>query len=174
MVEDLRQVTTRRASGFTLVEIMIVVALIGLLGAIMIPNFVRARIQSHRNVCINNLRQIEGAIQMWALENGGQTVPDTSTLLGYLRGKVVCPSGGTTFADSYALPATVTGTPTCLNMPQTHLLETGNGVLDGQNVLAKPGNGKGVNGNNGHGKGGNGNGNGGVGNGNGNGNAGHE
>src|SRR6201987_6387194 len=87
---------TSRKSGFTLVEIMIVVAIIGLLAAIAIPNFVRARTTSQMNACINNLRQIDGAAQQWALETKQATnaVPAFTDISGYLKSSVVCPSGG--------------------------------------------------------------------------------
>src|SRR4051794_31623038 len=57
-----------RKAGFTLVEIMIVVAIIALLAAIAIPNFVKARTASQKTACIANMKQIEGAKATWAME----------------------------------------------------------------------------------------------------------
>ena len=102
--------TTKRA-GFTLVEIMIVVAIIGLLAAIAIPNFVRARTTAQKNACIANLRQLDGAKQQWALENKKSS--DDSAADGdvtpYLKGTTMplCPSGG-----AYA-QGKVSENPTC-------------------------------------------------------------
>ena len=89
---------TRRA-GFTLVEIMIVVAIIGLLAAIAIPNFVRARKQSQRSICINNLRIIDASKQQWATENkkGDNDVPPDADVANYCKNNVFpkCPASGT-------------------------------------------------------------------------------
>jgi prepilin-type N-terminal cleavage/methylation domain-containing protein len=106
------QTKVTKQGGFTLVEIMIVVAIIGLLAAVAIPNFVRARTTSVRQACIMNLRAIEGAKAQWAFEarKGNTDVPTDGDLFGpdkFIASKPTCPASGT-----YSLND-VSSKPTC-------------------------------------------------------------
>ena len=86
--------------AYTLVEIMIVVAIIAIFLAISLPGYVKASRSTAKNVCINNLKQIDGAMDQWALDNGIQvgTLPtegQETEIYGYIKaGKPRCPSGG--------------------------------------------------------------------------------
>ena len=97
---------------------MIVVLIIGLLATMVSQNVAKSRRTARQKVCIINLKQIDGAIQTWALEfnKGGDQAVSYSDISGYLRGAVRCPEGGSTFEDSYAI-STVDTPPTCLRVP---------------------------------------------------------
>ena len=102
-----------KKSGFTLVEIMIVVAIIGLLAAIAIPSFMKARTTAQKNACINNLVKIDGAKDQLAMDTGlknGDTAVDTD-IESYLKKKPTCPVGNSDYTYN------VIGTdPVCANV----------------------------------------------------------
>lgn len=100
-------------SGFTLVEIMIVVSVIGVLAAMALPHFVKARETSRQKLCIENLVQLESAKQQWGLDQnkGDGDIPGRSDLIGvasYIRVLPQCPSGGSYDFKPIGTPATCT------------------------------------------------------------------
>jgi prepilin-type N-terminal cleavage/methylation domain-containing protein len=100
----------RKNRGFTLVEIMIVVLIIGILLAIAVPNFIKARETSRKQTCVSNLKQFDSAKEQWAMENNkttGDTVVQGDLVPNYIKVMPSCPSGGT-----YTL-AVIGTNPTC-------------------------------------------------------------
>ena len=99
----LKKLTTRRG-GFTLVEIMIVVAIIALLAAIAVPGFLRARKRSQASKIINDLRLIDSAIDQYAIETAKKTGDpvDVSDWTNYLKkDTVLYATGQDLFGDDY-------------------------------------------------------------------------
>lgn len=98
-----RMKTTRCSSpacGFTLLEMMIVVLILGMLVGLAFPNYLKSRTQARKQVCIENLSQIESAKQIWGVEHGKKEgdVPSQAELIGptlYMKKMPQCPAGGT-------------------------------------------------------------------------------
>ena len=107
------QKLNKNRGGFTLVEIMIVVLIIGILLAIAVPNFIRARESSRAKSCVANLGQMNSAVEQWAMDNkknAGASVA-LANLVGstaYIKSTPTCPSGGT-----YPTNLNVGTNPTC-------------------------------------------------------------
>ena len=111
-----KSVTRWGRKGFTLVEIMIVVLIIGILLAIAVPNFIKARETSRSKSCVANLKQIEAAKEQWCMDNKQSTTatPADTDLYGntaYVKNTPSCPSGGTyTIGDMATRPVCSIGT----------------------------------------------------------------
>ena len=99
--------------GFTLVEILIVVAIIGILVGLALPAFIKSRTQARKQICIENLSQIESAKQLWGVEVGKKTgdVPSEDELLGngkYIKVRPQCPAAGVYTLNGIGINATCT------------------------------------------------------------------
>jgi prepilin-type N-terminal cleavage/methylation domain-containing protein len=110
-----------RRRGFTLVEIMIVVAIMGVILAIALPAFMKSRSQARKHVCIENISQIESAKQQWGLENGKRDgdAPVEADLIGdtkFIKKMPECPGGGTYDFQS------IGRTTTCSQAADGHVL----------------------------------------------------
>jgi len=111
-------------TGFTLVEIMIVVAIIGLLAAIVVPNIQAVFGKSKRTICITNLQQIRNMKSLWSLDSRAEgtampTLADIQPYLGHGSGgeAPTCPSDpANSFPTSYSINDLNTA-PTCLVFP---------------------------------------------------------
>lgn len=103
----MHRVSSRK--GFTLIELMIVIAIIAILAAILVPNFIRARAQGQVTSCKSNLKNIGTACEMYATDNGGRYPKNLTDLTkeangqqAYMKSLPKCPSAGTmTYAYSY-------------------------------------------------------------------------
>ena len=81
------------------VAAIVVILLVGIIVVIVIPNFIRMKYETAANACVNNLRQIEGAKEQWALENNKHSndIPTSAEIAVYLKDDKLplCPAGGT-------------------------------------------------------------------------------
>jgi len=108
----LREFSSKRA-GFTLVEIMIVVAIIALLAAIAVPGFLRARKRSQASKILNDLRMIDSAVDQYAIETAkktGDTVAVADWTNYVKKNAILFNTGQDLFGDDYG-PQTVDTVP---------------------------------------------------------------
>jgi prepilin-type N-terminal cleavage/methylation domain-containing protein len=114
----------KKSAGFTLVEIMIVVLIIGILLAIAIPNFVKARETSRAKACVANLKQVDSAKQQYMMDKNISTYTGAMTDLAptYIRVAPTCPAGGTyTVGDQTTSPTCSLATTTPASYASTGL-----------------------------------------------------
>jgi prepilin-type N-terminal cleavage/methylation domain-containing protein len=124
-----RLLTTGRSAGFTLIEIMIVVLIIGVLVAIALPNFMRAREQSRAKACQANLKEIDSAVQE-AMMDGKvsqitvvtQSAPGDSAFNSAGGTAAVAANGNV--AAIYLVPTYIRANPAC---PEGGLYSSGDG-----------------------------------------------
>lgn len=100
-----RLVRRKKSGGFTLIELMIVIAIIAILAAILVPNFIRARAQGQFTACKSNLKNIATALEMYSTDAQGRyptTLSDLEENQRYLRTIPTCASAGEdTYTDAY-------------------------------------------------------------------------
>lgn len=97
----------RKRSGFTLIELMVVIAIIAILAAIITPILMRARFKTYHSACVQNERNLATALELYALENR-QLYPDDLNILAtsarpFIKSIETCPSTGTSYSTSYTV-----------------------------------------------------------------------
>ena len=116
----------KRNQGFTLVEIMIVVAIIAILAAVAIPNFIKYRDDARKQSCIANMKQLQTAGESWLTANPGTTAPTLEQLCGtestkYLKKTPTCPKDSAAYTIAIENGAIKV---TCGHAEEGHTLET--------------------------------------------------
>lgn len=103
----------RKKAGFTLIELMIVIAIIAILAAILVPNFLKARAQGQLTACKSNCKNIATALEMYASDNGGRYPSPAASLQAsltagnYLKLIPTCPAAGSnTYSGTYMVTQT--------------------------------------------------------------------
>jgi prepilin-type N-terminal cleavage/methylation domain-containing protein len=109
----LRTVSKKKRSGFTLIEIMVVIAIIAILAAILTPVLMRARFKTYHSACIQNERNLATALELYALENEQLYPPVLDTLIApprpFIESIETCPSTGISYVTTYVVDTDSTG-----------------------------------------------------------------
>ena len=119
-----------RKAGFTLIELMIVIAIIAILAAILVPNFIRARAQGQLTACKSNLKNIATSLEMYSTDNAGR-YPLTASIAAkltpnYLKTIPQCPSAT---SDTYSTGYTATTVPDAYSVWCSASFHTATGIL---------------------------------------------
>lgn len=116
----------RKRKGFTLIELMIVIAIIAILAAILVPNFIRARAQGQVTACKSNLKNIGTALEMYSTDNAGRFPTGLTKLTpNYLKVIPTCPSIG---SDTYTTGFSSTSNPDAYTVVCSGTQHTGVGL----------------------------------------------
>jgi prepilin-type N-terminal cleavage/methylation domain-containing protein len=109
----LRKNSKKKRTGFTLIELMVVIAILAILAAILVPILMRARFKTYHAACVQNERNLATALELYALENKQLYPPDLDTLVQpprpYIASIETCPSTRSSYTTTYTVESDFTG-----------------------------------------------------------------